>query len=79
MTKYACTLPVHILPAIFNDDDSGLTDKESTDVQIFLDEVQTDQGFGCWAWHPHDEPSFRAHNDYDTLAGECVEVLYITR
>ena len=78
MNKYTYTLPVHILPAIFNGDDSGLTDKESSDVQIFLDEVLTDQGLGCWAW-PDDEPSFRAHNDYDTLAGECVEVLYITR
>ena len=79
MTKYTYTLPIYIIPAVFYGDESNVTAQQARDIQLFLDEVAADVGAGCWSLESNQEPEFRAHNDYDTLAGDTIEVNYITR
>jgi len=69
-----CTVPKHYLPAIINDDYSGLSDYEEKELDGFLNGIYQDFGRGHWAYS---ESYFTYTNDINNLGNDCVDIQYI--
>lgn len=65
----------HWLPAIFNDDFSGLDDDDETILRDFLTSVQNECGHGHWSW-PDDEMEDFTRCEVSNLHAYCLKLTY---
>jgi len=70
------TVPIFYLPAIINDDYSGLSDDEEKELDEFLNGIYQDFGRGHWAYN-NCENYFTYTNDINNLGNDCVDIQYI--
>ena len=68
------TVPEWALPALINDDYSGLSDDDCS----AIDALQSKLPLGHWSM-PIDEASFYPSNDLQNLGDNCVEIDYMVR
>lgn len=66
-------VPVHFVPAIINDDPTGLSDREEEELEQFLNTLLP----GYFTLGDQVEPEFYYRNDVNNLGGDCLELPYI--
>jgi len=64
------------LPAIFNNDYTGLDDEEERLLDAFLDEVREVHGDGHWSF-PDDDESFFGLDEVTGLYADCHTLQYV--
>ena len=66
-------IPVHFVPAIINDDPTGLSNSEEQELEKFLLSLPR----GYFTLKDQVEPEFSLYSDVNNLGGDCLELNYI--
>lgn len=72
--RYSYTIGAHFVPAIENDDVTGLTEGETLALEYFLADLPGIGAFGHWSWGEDEE------FDLDEVAGyfgQCIRAEYL--
>lgn len=73
MDVISYTIPAYFVPAIINDDPTGLSDKDEKELEQFLNSLLP----GYFTLGEGVEPEFCHKNDVNNLGGDCLELSYI--
>jgi len=79
--EYKYILPAFWASPLINDDYTGLSDEEETELNTFLEKTASERGDGHWVLEDN-EPSFCKHHDaqpYGVLAVDCLEFKWMKR
>ena len=69
-------LPNWTICPLFNSDESGLTDSESTALDNFIKREMKNNGFSCFHAVDCKEDGFRVSNDLDNLGADCSVITF---
>ena len=76
--RHDYTIAGCLLPALINDDYSGLDDNEHSALEALTDKAYSDHGLGFWDMSPNESPAFKRCEALDLMA-DCYSVTYYTK